>query len=161
MTEKDTVIAKLEEKINTFEKKIDEISILHLKKIEELEETIEKCKTSKTSEKLDNKIKDIEEIQTNLIEESGNYKCNECDFETYYKRGLKIHKKKMHKVYSCADCEEIFDTVRDFKGHSYTHFYSSIDKKKVKCNNCEFESKCLNTIEVHVGWCRPKDFECG
>ena len=155
------LIAKLEEKIKTFETKLDEISILHWKKIEELEKTIENSKTSKTSEKLDNKIKDIEEIQTNLIEESGNYKCNECDFETYYKRGLKIHKKKMHKVYSCGDCEEIFDTQRDFKVHSYTHSYSSIEKKKVKCNNCEFESNSLNTIEVHVGWCRQKDFECG
>ena len=125
-----------------------------------MEEKVKKFKTSKTSEKLDNKIRDIEEIQINLIEESRTYKCNECEFETYYKRGLKIHKKKMHKVYSCADCEEIFDTVRDFKVHSYTHSYTNI-KKKVKCKNCEFETNSLNTIEVHVGWCRTKDFECG
>ena len=31
----------------------------------------------------------------------------------------------------------------------------------MKCKNCEFETNSLNTIEVHVGWCRTKDFECG
>ena len=30
----------------------------------------------------------------------------------------------MHKVYPCADCEDIFDTERDAKVHSYTHYYT-------------------------------------
>ena len=129
-------------------------------KFEELYETVKKLESSETNDVLNEKFKDKEEIQTNLISESVKYKCNKCDFTTYYKRGLNIHKKKMHKVYSCAYCEEIFETVRDFKVHTYTHSYTITDRK-VKCKNCNFESKSLNSMEVHVGWCREKDFECG
>ena len=161
LAEKDAIILQLEEKMKSFETKMDEMSKLHEKQIEELNEKIEKCEILNPNKLLDEKIKDIEEIQTNLIEESTSYKCNKCDFNTYFKRGLNIHKKRMHKVYPCTDCEEIFETVRDFKVHSYTHSYTSTEKNKNKCKNCNFESKCLNTIEVHVGWCRQNNFECG
>ena len=156
LAEKDSKIAKLEEKILYFELKLNEMASL-TDKFEKLNDTV---KSSETNDILNDKIKDIEEIQTNLISESGKYDCNKCDFTTYYKRGLNIHKKKMHKVYSCTYCEEIFETVRDFKVHTYTHSYTITDRK-VKCKNCGFESKTLNSMEVHVGWCREKDFECG
>ena len=107
------------------------------------------------------RVKGLEEVQINLVEEAEKYRCNKCDFKTYYKRGLNIHKRKMHKVYPCADCEDIFDDIRDAKVHSYTHYYTKTDDDKNKCNNCDFQDNCLNTIEVHVGWCRQSNFECG
>ena len=66
----------------------------------------------------------------------------------------------MHKVFSCSNCDEIFDTKRDFKVHSYTHSFTN-EKDTNKCKNCEFESESIDTIEVHVGKCREKNFECG
>ena len=49
----------------------------------------------------------LEEKQINLTEESNkNYRCNQSEFTTFYKKGLKIHKNKMHKVYTCADCDK-------------------------------------------------------
>ena len=57
----------------------------------------------------DEKLKDLAEKQSFLIEEAKeNYKCNQCDFTTYHKTGLKIHKKKMHESYSCELCDEIY-----------------------------------------------------
>ena len=35
-----------------------------------------------------------------------------------HKKALNIHRKKTHKAYSCADCDVIFDSKRDFKAHS-------------------------------------------
>ena len=36
----------------------------------------------------------------------------------------------MHKVYTCADCDKIFDKIWDVKVHSYNHSYTNTDKKK-------------------------------
>ena len=114
LVEKDSKIAKLEEKMLYFELKLNDMANLP-KKFEELNETVKRLESSETNDTLNDKIKDKEEIQTNLISDSGNYECNKCDFTTYYKRGLNIHKEKMHKVFSCAYCEEIFETVRNSK----------------------------------------------
>ena len=149
--EKDLHIKHFEEQVLGLETKIDEL----VEKVRILEKV-------KSSSDLDDKIKDIEEKQTYLIEESsGKYKCNTCDFTTYYTNGLKIHKKKMHKVFSCTNCDKIFDTKRDFQVHSYTHSFTNIEKDTNKCKNCEFQSESIDTIEVHVGKCRDENFECG
>ena len=111
-------------------------------------------------DELGSKIKDLEEKQTNLIEESTGYKCNKCDFKTYYRKGLAIHKKKMHKVFTCTICGEIFDIAREHKIHVYTHSYTS-ESKVFKCKNCDFETKSVYTMEVHVTKCRNENFECG
>ena len=148
--EKDIEISKLEERI-----KINE------DKIRYLEEKINQILKDDASNEFGNKLKDLEEIQTNFIEESEEkYKCNKCDFKTYYKKGLAIHKKKMHKVFTCTKCGEIFDTGREHKIHFYTHSYTS-ESEMMKCKNCDFETKSVYTMEVHVTKCRTKDFECG
>ena len=150
VNEKDTEILKLVERIKFNEEKI-----------KFLEEKINNFVKDNASSELDNKLKDLEEKQTNLIEESKeNYKCTKCDFTTYYKKGLAIHKKKMHKVFTCTKCGEIFDTGREQKIHVYTHSYTS-EAKMIKCKNCDFETKSEYTIEVHVAKCRTKNFECG
>ena len=145
---KDDSITKLEEKVKNLEIKIVELT-----------EKIENCEKANV---LDEKFKNLEEKQINLIEESNEkYKCNQCDFTTYYKKGLKIHKKKMHKVYTCTLCDEIFDKIRDFKVHSYNHSSTNTDENRNKCKNCDFDTDCVDSIEVHVGACREQNFDCG
>ena len=141
IAEKDLYISHLEEKVQVLETKIDETLKVNKDILDELVEKVEILEKEKPSNYLDDKVKDLEEKQTYLIEESSEkYKCNKCDFTTYYQKGLKIHKKKMHKVYSCSNCDEIFDTKRDFKVHSYTHSFTNTEKDVNKCNNCNFET---------------------
>ena len=150
LNEKDNEILKLVERINFNEEKI-----------KFLEEKINNLVKDDASTELDIKLKDLEEKQTNLIEESKEkYKCTKCEFTTYYKKGLAIHKKKMHKVFTCVLCGEIFDTAREHKIHVHTHSYTS-ESKIFKCKNCNFETKSVYTMEVHVSKCRTENFECG
>ena len=67
LAEKDAIILQLEEKLRSFETKIDEMSKLHEKQIKELNEKIEKCEILNPNKLLDEKIKDIEEIQTDRV----------------------------------------------------------------------------------------------
>ena len=38
----------------------------------------------------------------------------------------------MHKVYTCAACDEIFEKIWDVKVHSYNHSYTNTDKNTNK-----------------------------
>ena len=96
-----------------------------------------------------------------MIEEAKTrYRCNQCEFSTYYQKGLQIHKRKMHQSYSCENCENIFETKRELKIHSYTHSFTDTRTKQI-CENCDFESNLIETMEVHIGKWRTKDVECG
>ena len=155
--EKDSIITVLENKVSELEAKICEITHTQEEKISELVLKVSILE----SNNLDDKVTAIEEKQNYLIEEAkGKYTCNYFDFSTYYRKGLKIHKKKMHKSHSCELCEEIFDTARDLKIHAYTHSYTT-ENKKEKCNNCDFQCNTVYTMEVHLGKCREENFECG
>ena len=150
VTEKDTEIFELEKRLKAGEEKI-----------KYLEEKINNLQKGDASDELGNKLKDIEEKQINLIEESEEkYKCSKCQFTTYYRKGLSIHKKKMHKVFICEKCGEIFDTGREHKIHVYAHSYTS-ETEMFKCKTCDFETKSVYTMEVHVAKCRTENFECG
>ena len=59
-------------------------------------------------------------------------------------------------MHTCADCDEIFDKIRDVKVHSYNHSYTNTDKNTNRCTNCDFDTDCVDSIEVHVGACRNK-----
>ena len=76
------------------------------------------------------------------------------------KKVLAIHNKKMHKVFTCTKCGGVFDTGREQKIHVYTHSYTS-ESKMIKCKNCDFQTKSVYTMEVHVARCRTEIFECG
>ena len=64
----------------------------------------------------------------------------------------------MHNSYSCQLCDEVCDTARDLKLHTYTHSYTRENQKET-CN--DFECNTVDTMEVHVGKCRNENFECG
>ena len=48
------------------------------------------------------------------------------------------------------------------KTHSYTgDSFPDLDRGWYKCEFCDFTSKTVETMEVHVGNCQTEDFECG
>ena len=130
--------------------KFEDLSKQQEQKVKDLENKLE------LFEKHIDKVKEIEEKQTSLIEEAKTrYRCNQCEFSTYYQKGLQVH-----KSYSCENCENIFETKRELKIHMYTHSFTDTHSKQI-CENCDFESNIIETMEVHIGKCRTKDFECG
>ena len=92
------------------------------------------------------------------------YKCSQCSFDTFHKRGLKTHINRKHakENKTCDLCEEQFDSVHQMKLHRKTHsFTESSIWSKFKCEECDFESKIIETMEVHIGKCCYDYFECG
>ena len=62
-------------------------------KLKEMKEAVEE--KDALINNLVEKVKHLEERQECLIEEAKEkFSCNECDFKTYHKTGLKIHKKR-------------------------------------------------------------------
>ena len=161
LEEKDVIILKLENRVSQLETNLEDKAKIQGENNKELEGRLNCLEINKPNTNLCEKVEDIEEKQNYLIEETNNkYSCNICSFTTYYRKSLKIHKKKMHTSHSCELCEEIFDTARGLKIHVYTHSYTT-ENKKEKCNTCDFKSTTIYTMEVHVGKCRQQHFECG
>ena len=52
---------------------------------------------------------------------------------------------------------EIWFKAKVLQIHTATH----IQTLKCKCKNCDFDTNCVDSIEVHVGDCRKPNFECG
>ena len=61
----------------------------------------------------------------------------------------------MHQSYSRENCENIFETKRELKIHSYTHSFTDTRTKQI-CENCDFE---LESLEVHLKTCEV--YDCG
>ena len=161
-SESEAVIEKLKKMNENHEKQSDELENFakQLNKIEE--KLVEK---DILIINLQEKVQQLEEKQLLLIEEGKKYHCNKCDFKTFHKTGLKIHKTKKHGFKTCELCEEIFYTVRKLKIHKYTHSFTStgtyFSDSKQTCKTCKFECKTVETMEVHLGKCRSENFECG
>ena len=78
-------------------------------------------------------------------------------------RGLNIHKRRKHgQKLTCDLCDETFETKRDLKMHRNKHSYSSNKyETENKCNECDFESTTIETMEVHIGKHKVQYYECG
>ena len=153
-----TCVAEKDSIISNLEKIITDMQI----KMEALENKVSLCEKDVKKNNLDDKVKELEENQIFMIEEAnGKYKCNHCEFTTYHAKGLKIHKKKMHKSYYCEVCDDVFDAARDLKIHKFTHSYTKTESLMKKCRTCDFQCTSIDTMEVHIGKCRNEDFECG
>ena len=50
---------------------------------------------------------------------------------------------------------------KHMRSHSFTGRHCHYTEKNYKCEDCEFTSKTIETMEVHVGKCRTENFECG
>ena len=94
------------------------------------------------------------------------FKCNECDFESSSKKGLKVHETRKHlQKYKCNLCEESFVSEREQKVHMHTHSFQvtheNTESQKCKCKKCDFICKDVENMEIHVGKCCYEKPLCG
>ena len=178
----------LEEKIKKCNEKLQEMEII-IKRFEELESKISKKDVLITVLQqnmkdleirmlaAENKTPEIEPVEK-IVEVDASckpvekFKCDQCDFDTTSKKGLNIHKKRKHTNYktveypkSCEVCEKSIISVKEMQKHMRTHSftgeYSHYRDSNYNCEDCDFTSKTIETMEVHVGKCRKENFECG
>ena len=50
---------------------------------------------------------------------------------------------------------------KHMRNHSFTGEHSHYSDENFSCGDCDFESKTVETMEVHVGRCRTEHFHCG
>ena len=133
-----------------------------VKKVENLEKKINQDNEVQNQSTITEKADEIS-IEKELLEKDKIiFKCSKCNFETIHENGLKIHKKKKHSESSkkCDLCDKEFKTVRLMKIHRHTHSFSE-NQTEFECNNCDFTSKSVESMEVHVGKCCYEYNECG
>ena len=109
-------------------------------------------------------LDDFEVTAKEINVETETLKCSKCSFETIHKNGLKIHMKRKHVKASktCDLCNKQFDSVRDMKMHKNTHsFNGDFFGFEFKCEECDYISETIETMEVHIGKCCYDHFECG
>eukprot|EP00092_Neocalanus_flemingeri_P059010 GFUD01070439.1.p1 GENE.GFUD01070439.1~~GFUD01070439.1.p1 ORF type:complete len:313 (+),score=42.55 GFUD01070439.1:267-1205(+) len=151
---------KLINLIQILEKKILEMDI----RIDVLEKQNKADKDGTIHTEMCNTKKPKENIE--ILKET--LKCEKCKFETIHKNGLKIHMKKKHesKIVNnskiCDLCEKNFKSVREMKIHRNTHsFQSSNNEKQFNCEECDFVTENVESMEVHIGKCCYEYYECG
>ena len=74
---------------------------------------------------------------------------------------MKIHIKRKHAKETCDLCDKSFETAREMRMHKSTHSYESKTEKHHTCEECDFVSTTIETMEVHIGKCCYDYFECG
>ena len=159
LSEKDTTIKILEKKVLHLETRIENIEkVITDKDIVINTDTVEEVIT-------------VEEVVPEKEIEPEVFKCSKCKFETQSKKGLNIHIKRKHTSYeveypkSCDLCEKEISNAKQMRkhmrSHSFTGRHSHYLENNYKCEDCEFTSKTIETMEVHAGKCRTENFECG
>ena len=91
--------------------------------------------------------------------------CEECNFTTTSKQGLKTHIKRKHTLLdseeipkTCDFCDVNFDNINKMKVHLKTHSFKKLD---FKCEDCDYFGPNEITMEVHHGRKHSQDPECG
>ena len=134
-------------------------------RVEELENKInEKEEVVAEKENVQIELDDFEVTAKEINVETETLKCSKCSFETIHKNGLKIHMKRKHVKASktCDLCNKQFDSVRDMKMHKNTHsFNGDLFGSEFKCEECDYISETIETMEVHIVKCCYDHFECG
>ena len=114
---------------------------------------------------IENKLFNVGSDSEIIEAQENSFKCKECDFVGKNEKGLNIHMKKSHgPSFNCDLCNKSFKSERLLKIHNKEHSYDSkLRGSKLEnhtCKKCDFTSKNLETMEVHVGKC-SESFECG
>ena len=106
--------------------------------------------------------------------ESDQLKCENCEFTTTSKKGMKTHIKRKHSVaksdpsdlypVSCELCEEELKSKSKMKIHMKSHTYKSqnSENSKFKCVECDFIGQSEWTMQIHYGKDHNNgNIECG
>ena len=87
--------------------------------------------------------------------------CDQCDFTTTSKKGLKTHVRRKHTakiqevfLLACKLCTE------EMRLHMINHSYF-MQENNLKCEHCEFIGKSDRTMHIHYGKLHCKIIECG
>ena len=87
--------------------------------------------------------------------------CDQCDFTTTSKKGLKTHVRRKHTakiqevfLLACKLCTE------EMRLHMINHSYF-MQENNLKCEHCEFIGKSDRTMHMHYGKLHSKIIECG
>ena len=142
--EKDSTINKLEKKINSIEKVFDN-------KLLGIEENLKKVMENNKS------------LHNLLKSENDQLKCDDCEFTTTSKKGLKTHIKRKHTEkfpIQCERCDKELKNEHEMKNHIITHTYK-YENSELKCEECGFTGKNDWSMQIHHGKCHSKNIECG
>ena len=172
----------LQTKIHESEEKIDKLIDMNYK-IDCLQGKIDKLEASKKESDniVENLVKKVRSLSESLVGlENGEiqtkteekFKCSKCDYETKTKKGLNIHTRRKHTNFetaeypkSCDLCEKEVTNAKEMRkhirSHSFTGEFNPYFKDNYKCQDCNFKSQIIETMEVHVGKCGSENFECG
>ena len=94
------------------------------------------------------------------------FECENCEFKTTSKQGLKTHIKRKHITYEtfptkCVLCESNLNWKEELLKHMPSHSYNPSSELNFKCEECDFWGPNQLTMEVHVGKHHSERFECG
>ena len=98
--------------------------------------------------------------------EENSIKCNNCDYTTTSRQGLKIHNTKVHSTVNfeefpaaCDICEKVLENESSLSRHKKSeHIFHNI---KYQCNECEFMANEVQTLHVHFGISHTIKKQCG
>ena len=162
----DKKLESMENKMKTFLNVLEEKDsrILSLeKKLENLENKSKEEKNQK-----DKKIKDLENLLKKQEKNQSaveKFNCEQCEFTTTSKQGLKTHIKRKHTEITaekypaiCELCDVKVNDEKELKLHMKTHSYR---ESNFQCEDCDFCGPNEFTMEVHAGRKHSTVSECG
>ena len=135
-----------------------------VKYIEERLDHFNQIKTNEQNIKIEiEKVSNLKSCPAQKTSEK--FKLEKCHFEKHSEKGLKTYMSRKHTQNSsseyprkCDLCVRPFDTHNEFKKLLRTHSY---EESKFKCVDCNFDGKCSETMDVHMGMSHTDTFVCG
>ena len=88
-------------------------------------------------------------MESQAIKKTGGvFTCPKCDFKTYYKDCLYVHKRAKHegKVFYCSECA--FQCR--YQSGIYHHKMSKHEGRRYRCNICNYTSMAKKDTKKHV-----------
>ena len=158
----DDKFTHFEQQINNLRKDL-EIKNSHINALEmrmgelEKEHHAHKKQQEKKIKDLENSCKQKlkkEKNSESAVPEDSAIQCNNCDFKTTSRQGLKIHNSKVHSKINfqefpaaCDICEKVLQNETELKKHKKSqHTYHSV---RYQCNECDFLANEVETLNVH------------
>ena len=116
-------------------------------------------KLTELEKKLKIVIENNASVKNDSKRENEQLKCNDCEFTTTSKKGLKTHIRRKHITVfpvHCEICTKELKSSQQMKSHMVTHTYSDL-----KCEECKFLGNNDWSMQIHNGKYHSQNIECG